>query len=41
VTSYNQTFGPNSLLPQAIMSAPFVKLSVQVDWEEPMGTPVF
>jgi hypothetical protein len=32
VTSYNQTFGPNWLRPQAIMPARFVKFSVQLDW---------
>ena len=32
VTSYNQTFGPAWLRPQAIMPARFVKFSVQLDW---------
>jgi hypothetical protein len=31
-TSYNQTFGPNWLRPNAVLPARFVKISAQIDW---------
>ena len=31
-TSYNQTFGANYLVPNAILQARFAKFSMHIDW---------